>query len=321
MGQAMRAILMILAVSSSAIAAEPDYEKIAQTQLESFNDRIEQAEKELSALRKADLKFDRSLKSPRVDNATGVHWYANRRQWIEAVREAEQSVVDLKHKRWAGKFSIVPELQYKEFREGAFGKPIVLEQSLPVGDTGFPIGGSFEVGSASAAKFLARAASPIVQRGIFARVIQVWENGELLVQLYHPTDGTVGRKDLETAVVIGAGDQLQRDGSVFELGPIYVSGTRQYDSLAGNRTVHELHLASTLMLARVAEIASEIELPEKRVRTWTDATGEFSIEAKLADLNGGKVTLLLTNGDSVEVPLDKLAPADREFVRDVLGVN
>jgi hypothetical protein len=50
-------------------------------------------------------------------------------------------------------------------------------------------------------------------------------------------------------------------------------------------------------------------------RKWTDDTGRYSVEAELVDVKDGKVVLRKADGTTVEVPLDKLSAADREYLR------
>lgn len=51
-------------------------------------------------------------------------------------------------------------------------------------------------------------------------------------------------------------------------------------------------------------------------RTWRDAAGKFSIEAKLIDVqNDTVVRLQKTTGDTINVPLAKLSDADREYIK------
>jgi hypothetical protein len=61
------------------------------------------------------------------------------------------------------------------------------------------------------------------------------------------------------------------------------------------------------------EIASAPTQPE--VRTWTDASGKFKIEAKLLEVADGKVKLEKADGKIVTLPLAKLSVADRAFVK------
>jgi thiol-disulfide isomerase/thioredoxin len=49
-------------------------------------------------------------------------------------------------------------------------------------------------------------------------------------------------------------------------------------------------------------------------RTWTDASGKFSVTAEYVEVKGGKVLLRNADGKEISVPLKKLSEADREFV-------
>jgi hypothetical protein len=53
-----------------------------------------------------------------------------------------------------------------------------------------------------------------------------------------------------------------------------------------------------------------------KLRTWTDVTGRFKVEAELVKVENGQVTLRRANGDRTTLPLEKLSPADQEFVRE-----
>lgn len=50
------------------------------------------------------------------------------------------------------------------------------------------------------------------------------------------------------------------------------------------------------------------------VRTWTDATGKFSVEAELVEVVDGVALLKKADGRQIKVPLGKLSAADREFI-------
>ena len=49
-------------------------------------------------------------------------------------------------------------------------------------------------------------------------------------------------------------------------------------------------------------------------RTWTDATGKFSVTAELVEVRGDKVVLRRQNGKQITVPLAKLSVKDRQFL-------
>ncbi|NUQ64533.1 MAG: hypothetical protein HUU20_18870 [Pirellulales bacterium] len=51
------------------------------------------------------------------------------------------------------------------------------------------------------------------------------------------------------------------------------------------------------------------------LRTWTDSTGRFQIEAQLVSDDGSTVTLKKQSGQLVTIPLEKLSSADRAFFR------
>ena len=55
--------------------------------------------------------------------------------------------------------------------------------------------------------------------------------------------------------------------------------------------------------------------PLKGVRTWTDASGTFTVEAELVERKDGKVTLKKSDGETIDVPIDKLSEADRKLLR------
>ena len=50
------------------------------------------------------------------------------------------------------------------------------------------------------------------------------------------------------------------------------------------------------------------------MRTWNDASGAFSLEAKFTGVKDGKVILKKANGKTVAVPLDRLSKEDQVFV-------
>lgn len=51
------------------------------------------------------------------------------------------------------------------------------------------------------------------------------------------------------------------------------------------------------------------------MRTWTDRTGKFSVEAELIRTDGESVVLRRADGAHVNVPIDRLSDRDRQFLR------
>ena len=52
-----------------------------------------------------------------------------------------------------------------------------------------------------------------------------------------------------------------------------------------------------------------------RARKWTDATGNFTVEAELVQSKDGTVRLKKGNGQIINLPVEKLSEADREYLR------
>ncbi len=51
------------------------------------------------------------------------------------------------------------------------------------------------------------------------------------------------------------------------------------------------------------------------VRTWTDVTGQFKVQARWVSQDATSVRLRLEDGQTIEVALEKLSDADRQFLR------
>jgi hypothetical protein len=54
---------------------------------------------------------------------------------------------------------------------------------------------------------------------------------------------------------------------------------------------------------------------QSKMRTWTDASGRFSIDAELVDVGEGIVRLKKADGQVISIPIEKLSQADQQFVR------
>ena len=52
-----------------------------------------------------------------------------------------------------------------------------------------------------------------------------------------------------------------------------------------------------------------------KMRTWTDATGEFKIDATFVELDGDTVVLKTDDGEDLEIALDQLSAADRSYAK------
>jgi len=58
---------------------------------------------------------------------------------------------------------------------------------------------------------------------------------------------------------------------------------------------------------------------QAEMRTWTDSSGAYRVEAELVDENDGTVRLKRGDGRIVSLPLDRLSPADQAYVRNQRG--
>jgi hypothetical protein len=63
---------------------------------------------------------------------------------------------------------------------------------------------------------------------------------------------------------------------------------------------------------------SALETQAEEVRTWTDKSGKFSVDAEFVEISAGKARLKLKDGKVVALSLAKLSEADRVYVRDLL---
>lgn len=76
--------------------------------------------------------------------------------------------------------------------------------------------------------------------------------------------------------------------------------------------------AAELAKAKLAELGAAVPAgvdgPVAELRTWSDASGKFQIEATLIGVADGKVQLKKKSGEVVTVPTDKLSKEDQEFL-------
>ena len=64
-----------------------------------------------------------------------------------------------------------------------------------------------------------------------------------------------------------------------------------------------------------------IEPDPKKLRTWTDRSGSFRVEAQFIGLTDGKIHLHKQNGVKIAVPTSKMAVEDLEYVEAATGVS
>ncbi|HUT13784.1 MAG TPA: SHD1 domain-containing protein [Thermoguttaceae bacterium] len=82
----------------------------------------------------------------------------------------------------------------------------------------------------------------------------------------------------------------------------------------GNRFAWAVFLA--IVWPSFLQVASPAD-----VRTWTDATGQFTVEAELVEFRDGVVQLKRSDGRMISLPLNRLGVADQEYVGNLSAAS
>lgn len=159
------------------------------------------------------------------------------------------------------------------------------------------------------------------------QVLQVVDDDSMLIQShgkgYTGNAANVAiRRVQKTAWVSGVSTAGITDDEYIPLSQVFeVKGTKRYQTaLGGSSTVFELRpFAIQDTMAFEANLAAD--KPEAKptgpiFRTWTDATGKFTIEAKFAGIIAGKVNLLTKDGRKIQLEPERLCEADQEFLEE-----
>lgn len=79
---------------------------------------------------------------------------------------------------------------------------------------------------------------------------------------------------------------------------------------------------SLLLFTFLFFITNNTSEPEaSKIRTWTDRSKSYSVEAQFLGLKDGKINLHKMNGVKIAVPVSKMSLEDLEYVEDVTGVS
>lgn len=85
-----------------------------------------------------------------------------------------------------------------------------------------------------------------------------------------------------------------------------------------NRIARSQLIISNRELRRVQQPPGSLRADlQKKLRTWTDSTGEFKVEARFVSKNGDKVTIKTDSGREITLPLKRLSDEDQELLADV----
>ena len=116
----------------------------------------------------------------------------------------------------------------------------------------------------------------------------------------------------ETPYMLWAPSTAGMSGGELWEGPAYVAGTTTASLRSGLTTsVTVLQLVTEEQLRQAVQRALQ---PGDGYRTWSDLSGTFSIEAKLLGKDSRQAVLQKRDGSIINVPRDKLSPADIEFL-------
>ncbi|EME87475.1 uncharacterized protein MYCFIDRAFT_123895 [Pseudocercospora fijiensis CIRAD86] len=105
----------------------------------------------------------------------------------------------------------------------------------------------------------------------------------------------------------------KRDG---EVGP-GVALPERHSSLAGDTRRTSMRKSDK----RSSKDQPKSKPNESRVRTWTDRSGTFKVEAEFIGLREGKIHLHKLNGVKIAVPVAKMAVEDLEYVERATGAS
>ncbi len=66
-------------------------------------------------------------------------------------------------------------------------------------------------------------------------------------------------------------------------------------------------------------VAAAAALPAAELRTWTDVTGRFKVEAEFVETKGDVVALKRKDGTRLEIPLARLSEPDKQLVKSLMS--
>jgi len=70
---------------------------------------------------------------------------------------------------------------------------------------------------------------------------------------------------------------------------------------------------------RLQKLTKNAEPDASKVRTWTDRSKSFSVDAQFLGLKDGKINLHKTNGVKIAVPIIKMSAEDLAYVERQTG--
>ncbi|KAI8341915.1 hypothetical protein BC941DRAFT_369299 [Chlamydoabsidia padenii] len=93
-------------------------------------------------------------------------------------------------------------------------------------------------------------------------------------------------------------------------------------SLPTDQTVHSISVPTNRSLPDRPKQAHDSGKPDPaKVRTWTDRTGAFKVEAQFVACNNGKIRLHKINGVKIDVPVQKMCTDDLHYIEQETGAR
>lgn len=162
--------------------------------------------------------------------------------------------------------------------------------------------------------FLPNLAGPMAKNSIEAgdigfiampfKVFQVVDESNVIIEL--SDESHVWMSNISTDQTV---DEMQAVLS----NPVVVKGNKSYvTALGGRRTILEVGVIDRDVCAGALDLWQRSKWTD---REWSDTTGSFKIQAAMVDFDESKVRLRKQDGSTVEVPLEKLSPTDRTWIK------
>lgn len=93
-------------------------------------------------------------------------------------------------------------------------------------------------------------------------------------------------------------------------------------SLPTDQAVHSISVPTNRSLPERPKQAHDSGKPDPtKVRTWTDRTGAFKVEAQFVACNNGKIRLHKINGVKIDVPVQKMCTEDLHYIEQETGAR
>lgn len=158
------------------------------------------------------------------------------------------------------------------------------------------------------------------------KVIQVVDKKNLLACIHaeyttnYASGPRSGERDLPPFWITNIDTNGLVDGtSTVELPLARCVGTKQYGTTLGtSKTVYQFEPYTIETWMKESKSPSEKpERPQHRLRTWTDATGQFTVKATFSGLGNDLVTLTKEDGQEISVSVEKLSSEDQQYIEEL----